>query len=139
MYRWHHDVETLHSKCMCTNRPWVPSTLPNPSKAARQIPVHPPIPAGIEGSVQVVAGRGGLPSVVLKHNNGSSAEVRVSGSPGSQCRFCFREMTPLPLAKALETFSSSVACLRGCHSCDCVSPLEASICGPCPNNILSGM
>ncbi|MEW5301481.1 MAG: hypothetical protein WDW36_004340 [Sanguina aurantia] len=34
---------------------------------------------GIEGSVQVVAGRGGLPSVVLKHNNGSSAEVVLFG------------------------------------------------------------
>lgn len=34
---------------------------------------------GIEGSVQVVEGRGGLPTVVLKHHAGSSAEVVLFG------------------------------------------------------------
>jgi len=35
---------------------------------------------GIEGSVEVVEGNGGLPKVVLKHECGSSAEVYLFGA-----------------------------------------------------------
>jgi hypothetical protein len=41
------------------------------------------VPAGIPGSVEFVEGQGGLPTVMLKHACGSSAQVNSSSSSSS--------------------------------------------------------
>jgi hypothetical protein len=38
---------------------------------------------GIPGSVEFVEGNGGLPTVMLKHSSGASAQVRSSSSSSS--------------------------------------------------------